>query len=173
MLARGPSDMTIRISDEGGGVPREFVNKIFDFGFRWASRDLSVASCSAAPAALATRRIGSTTSSTRQGWEWWSCRCLLRGGLIVVGLAQVDRAVLETSPMAGLGFGLPVSRLYAQVQSWRHPRVADGLQYFGGDVKLYSVEVRRRTGDGKLVCRAIPSWWCRVMDATAMFDWIT
>eukprot|EP00960_Hanusia_phi_P049291 759473-Hanusia_phi.AAC.1 len=30
--------------------------------------------------------------------------------------------------MAGLGFGLPVSRLYAQ--------------YFGGDVKLYSVEVR-------------------------------
>ena len=38
----------------------------------------------------------------------------------------MDPNVLETSPMAGLGFGLPVSRLYAQ--------------YFGGDVCLVSME---------------------------------
>ena len=42
------------------------------------------------------------------------------------GLGQIDRNVLDTSPMAGLGFGLPVSRLYAQ--------------YFGGDVQLVSME---------------------------------
>jgi len=92
LLARGPSDMTIRISDEGGGVPREFVNRIFDFGFSTCKQD-----------------------SNRLDDEFDTA-----------GLGMVDRAVLETSPMAGLGFGLPVSRLYAQ--------------YFGGDVKLYSVE---------------------------------
>ncbi|EKX35983.1 hypothetical protein GUITHDRAFT_155357 [Guillardia theta CCMP2712] len=91
LLARGPSDMTIRISDEGGGVPREFVNKIFDFGFSTCNQE---------------NRLDDEFDTA--------------------GLGMVDRAVLETSPMAGLGFGLPVSRLYAQ--------------YFGGDVKLYSVE---------------------------------
>jgi len=38
----------------------------------------------------------------------------------------VDRNVIDTSPMAGLGFGLPVSRLYAK--------------YFGGDVEIQSME---------------------------------
>lgn len=41
-------------------------------------------------------------------------------------LSLIDRNVVRTSPMAGLGFGLPTSRLYAQ--------------YFGGDVQLSSME---------------------------------
>jgi signal transduction histidine kinase len=41
-------------------------------------------------------------------------------------LSGIDRNVLRTSPMAGLGFGLPMSRLYAQ--------------YFGGDVSFSSME---------------------------------
>mmetsp|Transcript_36542 Transcript_36542/g.83068 ORF Transcript_36542/g.83068 Transcript_36542/m.83068 type:complete len:468 (+) Transcript_36542:3-1406(+) len=91
LFACGPSDLTIRISDTGGGVPREILPRVFDFGF--SSLKVNAAAAQDSP-----------------------------GG----GLGQIDRNVLETSPMAGLGFGLPVSRLYAQ--------------YFGGDVHLVSME---------------------------------
>jgi len=93
LLARGPSDISIRISDQGGGVPRKHLDRIFDFGFSTFEHE---------------------SLSAGDGHEPPS------------PLSGIDANVVRTSPMAGLGFGLPTCRLYAQ--------------YFGGDVWLNSME---------------------------------
>ena len=122
LLTRGPSDITLRISDQGGGVPKQFLNSVFDFGFSTVhgsknshSNDSGVKnhdSTTAPPAgAAAGHGTGGGDDEAKHA---------------ATGLGAMDPNVLETSPMAGLGFGLPVSRLYAQ--------------YFGGDVCLVSME---------------------------------
>jgi pyruvate dehydrogenase kinase 2/3/4 len=80
--SKDSDDVSIRISDLGGGISRHQMPKIFSYLFTTA--DL-------------------TPFSTDSDKDW-------------------DRE----SPMAGLGVGLPLSRLYAK--------------YFGGDLQLASVE---------------------------------
>ncbi|XP_063077725.1 pyruvate dehydrogenase (acetyl-transferring) kinase isozyme 2, mitochondrial [Engraulis encrasicolus] len=76
MVAIGGEDLSIKVSDRGGGVPFRKMEKLFSYMY-------------------------STAPAPQMG--------------------QYDRP-----PLAGFGYGLPISRLYAQ--------------YFQGDLQLYSME---------------------------------
>uniref|UniRef100_A0A1D1YXA2 Protein-serine/threonine kinase n=1 Tax=Anthurium amnicola TaxID=1678845 RepID=A0A1D1YXA2_9ARAE len=80
IVADGIEDVTIKISDEGGGIPRSGLSKIFTYLYSTAKNPLD---------------------------EYYSRE---NGG----------------STMAGYGYGLPISRLYAR--------------YFGGDLQIISME---------------------------------
>ena len=81
-------DVVIKVSDEGGGIPRSNVEKIWSYLFTTAD------------------------PSIQEG---------------MVGVSQneaVDHGI--DSPLAGLGYGLPISRSYCR--------------YFGGDLSIMSME---------------------------------
>ncbi|GJD08596.1 [Pyruvate dehydrogenase (acetyl-transferring)] kinase, mitochondrial [Galdieria sulphuraria] len=93
LLTEGPKQVTIRISDQGGGIALDILSSIFRYGFSTVNR-------------LREEEQG----GGNLGGEW-------------------DRLVQRQSvdgPMAGLGFGLPLSKLYAQ--------------YFGGNLQLVSMD---------------------------------
>ncbi|KAM0748315.1 pyruvate dehydrogenase kinase [Meredithblackwellia eburnea MCA 4105] len=81
IVAEGNEDITIKISDEGGGIPRSAVPLVWTFMYTTANPD---------------------------------------------NLDTALHSLDVRSPMAGLGYGLPIARLYAQ--------------YFGGNLKLIPME---------------------------------
>ncbi|KAI9193115.1 mitochondrial branched-chain alpha-ketoacid dehydrogenase kinase-domain-containing protein [Polychytrium aggregatum] len=81
VVAEGKEDITIKISDEGGGIPRSGMPLIWSYMY--------------------------TTAESPMLQE------------------NYDKSDFK-APMAGFGYGLPLSRLYAR--------------YFGGDLKLISME---------------------------------
>jgi pyruvate dehydrogenase kinase 2/3/4 len=82
IVAEGREDITIKISDEGGGIPRSAIPLVWTYMYTTVDQTPSL-------------EPGSNTSDFK-------------------------------APMAGFGYGLPISRLYAR--------------YFGGDLKLISME---------------------------------
>ncbi|KAL2470211.1 [Pyruvate dehydrogenase (acetyl-transferring)] kinase [Abeliophyllum distichum] len=81
IVADGLEDVTIKVSDEGGGIPRSGLPKIFTYLYSTAKNPLDEHS-------------------------------------------DIDLGTVTT--MAGYGYGLPISRLYAR--------------YFGGDLQIISME---------------------------------
>ncbi|KAI9312254.1 mitochondrial pyruvate dehydrogenase [Dichotomocladium elegans] len=81
VIAHGKEDITIKISDEGGGIPRSGIPLVWTYMY---------------------------TTAEPQELE-----------------PEYSRSDFR-APMAGFGYGLPLSRLYAR--------------YFGGDLKLISME---------------------------------
>ncbi|KAI8981495.1 hypothetical protein BDB01DRAFT_794315 [Pilobolus umbonatus] len=81
VIAHGREDITIKISDEGGGLPRSGIPVIWTYMY---------------------------TTAKAQELE-----------------PEYNKSEFK-APMAGFGYGLPISRLYAR--------------YFGGDLKLISME---------------------------------
>lgn len=79
--------MVIKVSDEGGGIQRSNMKKIWSYLF--------------------------TTADPK-----------IQEGMMTFN-DEVDHSV--DSPLAGLGYGLPISRSYAR--------------YFGGDLSIMSMEV--------------------------------
>ncbi|XP_072541950.1 pyruvate dehydrogenase (acetyl-transferring) kinase isozyme 1, mitochondrial isoform X1 [Salminus brasiliensis] len=75
-IALGNEDLTVKVSDRGGGVPLRKIDRLFTYTYSTAPRP------------------------------------------------QMDSA--RAAPLAGYGYGLPISKLYAR--------------YFQGDLKLYSLE---------------------------------
>ncbi|KAI9817055.1 MAG: hypothetical protein M1832_004773 [Thelocarpon impressellum] len=82
VVAEGKEDITIKISDEGGGIPRSTIPLVWTYMY--------------------------TTVETTPNLD-----------------PDFDKSDFK-APMAGFGYGLPISRLYAR--------------YFGGDLKLISME---------------------------------
>ncbi len=82
IIAEGKEDITIKISDEGGGIPRSAIPLVWTYMY--------------------------TTVETTPSLD-----------------PDFDKSDFK-APMAGFGYGLPISRLYAR--------------YFGGDLKLISME---------------------------------
>jgi len=81
IVVEGKEDITIKISDEGGGIPRSAIPLIWTYMY--------------------------TTMESK-------------------GIDQDFQASDFQAPMAGFGYGLPLSRLYAR--------------YFGGDLRLISMD---------------------------------
>ncbi|GAA0146384.1 non-receptor serine/threonine protein kinase [Lithospermum erythrorhizon] len=81
IVADGLEDVTIKVSDEGGGIPRSGLNKIFTYLYSTAKDPLD---------------------------------------------EQSDTPTDNIATMAGYGYGLPISRMYAR--------------YFGGDLQIISME---------------------------------
>merc|ERR1712227_1087227 len=82
-IVRSSHDITIKISDQGGGISRSVADNVFLYLYTSATR-----------VKLSGGDMGGTTSIS--------------------------------TPMHGLGYGLPLSRLYAR--------------YFGGDIKIASCD---------------------------------
>lgn len=82
IIAEGKEDITIKISDEGGGIPRSSIPLVWTYMY--------------------------TTVETTPNLD-----------------PDFNKSDFK-APMAGFGYGLPISRLYAR--------------YFGGDLKLISME---------------------------------
>jgi pyruvate dehydrogenase kinase 2/3/4 len=82
VISKGHEDVTIKISDEGGGIPRSGISRIWTYQYTTAARQ------SISPSSIYYNDFH--------------------------------------APMAGLGYGLPLSRLYAR--------------YFGGDLQIISME---------------------------------
>ena len=82
IIAEGREDITIKISDEGGGIPRSAIPLVWTYMY--------------------------TTVETTPNLD-----------------PDFNKSDFK-APMAGFGYGLPISRLYAR--------------YFGGDLKLISME---------------------------------
>ncbi|KAF3765846.1 hypothetical protein M406DRAFT_38827 [Cryphonectria parasitica EP155] len=82
IVAEGKEDITIKISDEGGGIPRSAIPLVWTYMYTTVDRTPSLD-------------------------------------------PDFDKSDFK-APMAGFGYGLPISRLYAR--------------YFGGDLKLISME---------------------------------
>mmetsp|Transcript_6666 Transcript_6666/g.13877 ORF Transcript_6666/g.13877 Transcript_6666/m.13877 type:complete len:470 (-) Transcript_6666:308-1717(-) len=79
-------DVVVKVSDEGGGIPRSYMDRIWSYLFTTAD-----------PA--------------------------VQEGMVAFG-EDADHSI--DSPLAGLGYGLPISRAYAR--------------YFGGEVSIMSME---------------------------------
>lgn len=82
IIAEGKEDITIKVSDEGGGIPRSAIPLVWTYMY--------------------------TTVETTPNLD-----------------PDFNKSDFK-APMAGFGYGLPISRLYAR--------------YFGGDLKLISME---------------------------------
>lgn len=82
VVGDGTEDITIRISDQGGGIPRSVQEKVWLYNYTTVKEP---------------PKIGPEFSQPMMG-----------------------------APMAGFGYGLPITRLYAK--------------YFGGDIVLQSIE---------------------------------
>ncbi|KAI5862379.1 mitochondrial branched-chain alpha-ketoacid dehydrogenase kinase-domain-containing protein [Durotheca rogersii] len=82
IVAEGREDITIKVSDEGGGIPRSAIPLVWTYMYTTVDRTPNLD-------------------------------------------PDFDKSDFK-APMAGFGYGLPISRLYAR--------------YFGGDLKLISME---------------------------------
>lgn len=103
VVVEGNEDITIKISDEGGGIPRSAVPWVWTY--MYTTMDVE-----------ASGKGGSWSGGSVQGSSVGS-----------VALENLKKGANDfAAPMAGFGYGLPLSRLYAR--------------YFGGDLHLISME---------------------------------
>jgi [3-methyl-2-oxobutanoate dehydrogenase (acetyl-transferring)] kinase len=91
MICGSPQGVTIKISDQGGGITEDKLSKVFEYGYTSVSDMLQANQCNE------TNALG----------------------------IMLQQKGDSSQVMAGLGFGLPMSRLYAR--------------FFGGDLKLMSI----------------------------------
>ncbi|PNW81573.1 hypothetical protein CHLRE_06g252300v5 [Chlamydomonas reinhardtii] len=143
--------LTVRITDQGGGIAEEFIDKVWSYGFTTIGRSAAAsthssssstsgsggkdgvgpdvveglgsgmvqqvaagAGGSGSAATASSGGGGSSTGGRRQQQPGGGLQVLMRGP---GGHSRYQ--------MAGLGFGLPLSRLYAR--------------YFGGDLRLQTI----------------------------------
>nr|AAV41811.1 pyruvate dehydrogenase kinase-like protein [Chlamydomonas incerta] len=143
--------LTIRISDQGGGVAEELIDKVWSYGFTTIGRNAQAPSGGSSSSSSSSNGAGkdgmgpdvveglgsgmvqqmaagagasgSAAAATSTGRGGSGGRRQQPGG----GLQVLMRGPGGHSryQMAGLGFGLPLSRLYAR--------------YFGGDLRLQTI----------------------------------
>ncbi|KIM21857.1 hypothetical protein M408DRAFT_333228 [Serendipita vermifera MAFF 305830] len=105
VVVEGREDITIKISDEGGGIPRSAIPLVWTY--MYTTMDVEARGKGGSVKGAGSMRGGS-----------------MSGGNALENLQ--NGANDFAAPMAGFGYGLPLSRLYAR--------------YFGGDLRLISME---------------------------------
>ncbi|KAF9204144.1 hypothetical protein BGZ59_001249 [Podila verticillata] len=103
-IAQGEREITIRIRDQGGGISREDFDVIFDYSFTTVKNENDTAS-------LEQEDVSGDGQA---------------GDSIFKGVSRLAMQAGLGGPIAGLGFGLPLTRIYAQ--------------YFEGDMHLISLQ---------------------------------
>ncbi|KAF9925852.1 hypothetical protein FBU30_004440 [Linnemannia zychae] len=119
VLVDGGEDVTIKISDEGGGMALSDMDKIWSYVHSWDSSSLRQSSKNVAAkqqelSKTATRPHSSRTISSN-----------VDSMTVMGGLASEAKDYLDL-PLNASGHGLPLARLIAR--------------YFGGDLSLISME---------------------------------
>ncbi|KAF9358758.1 hypothetical protein BGX26_000970 [Mortierella sp. AD094] len=99
-IAQGDHEVTIRIRDHGGGISREHFDSVFDYSFTTVKNE---------------NESDAGGSDSPYGVD-----------SIFKGVSRLAMQAGLGGPIAGLGFGLPLTRIYAQ--------------YFGGDMQLVSLQ---------------------------------
>jgi len=129
-ICGGEDDVTIRVSDQGGGIPKDDVSRVFEYGFTTiddysggggggGGQQLSSTTLYPPSEGLGDVGIINNNNSSRS-----STVSAAFNAAEVLGMAATGGGHSRFK-MAGLGFGLPLSRLYAR--------------YFGGDLTLFSL----------------------------------
>lgn len=108
-ICGGGDDVCIRVSDQGGGIPVDHVSRVFEFGFTTIEQSSTLEQPNEGNR---TEGLGLDNRPHSTIGQAFNAAELVAGG---GGRFR----------MAGLGFGLPLSRLYAR--------------YFGGDLTLVSL----------------------------------
>ncbi|KAF9429243.1 hypothetical protein BGZ76_001603 [Entomortierella beljakovae] len=101
-IAQGHHEVTIRIRDHGGGIPREHLESVFEYSFTTVKNE------------------NEDSGDAGSGNSPYGVDSIFKG---------VSRLAMQAGlggPIAGLGFGLPLARIYAQ--------------YFGGSMELVSLQ---------------------------------
>ncbi|KAG0036840.1 26S proteasome regulatory subunit 7 [Podila clonocystis] len=101
-IAQGEREITIRIRDQGGGISREDFDAIFDYSFTTVKKENE-------------SLLHEDAGGDGQGVD-----------NIFKGVSRLAMQAGLGGPIAGLGFGLPLTRIYAQ--------------YFGGNMHLISLQ---------------------------------
>lgn len=113
-LCGGETDVTIRLSDQGGGIADSDVDAVWQFGFTTTTNG--------------RRRSGERSSEEAGGLlgEGLGLDTAPPGASFGAAWAAMEQhSGMGRYRIAGLGFGLPLSRLYAR--------------YFGGDLRLVNM----------------------------------
>jgi [3-methyl-2-oxobutanoate dehydrogenase (acetyl-transferring)] kinase len=114
-LCGGETDVTIRLSDQGGGIAESDVDAVWQFGFTTTTTH-------------GRRRSGDRSSDEAGGLlgEGLGLDTAPPGASFGAAWAAMEQHTgMGRYRIAGLGFGLPLSRLYAR--------------YFGGDLHLVNM----------------------------------
>ncbi|KLO17175.1 alpha-ketoacid dehydrogenase kinase [Schizopora paradoxa] len=112
-----PSYMSIRVRDEGGGVSPHNMARVFSYAFSTAKRSAQHADEDAGGGPYAAQQIGGNAATMEVGAKG-------DAGLFSEMTGKGIQAGVGT--LAGLGYGLPMSRLYAR--------------YLGGSLDLFSLD---------------------------------
>ncbi|KAF9134977.1 hypothetical protein BG015_003336 [Linnemannia schmuckeri] len=115
-IAQSEHEITIRIRDQGGGVSKEDLEHIFDYSFTTVKDEDESSSPSSSAAADGGGGLLDGGSSGNESES------------IFKGVSRLAMQAGLGGPIAGLGFGLPLTRIYAQ--------------YFGGRMHLVSLQGR-------------------------------
>jgi signal transduction histidine kinase len=127
--------LTVRISDQGGGIPEDILSKVWAYGF--TTSDL----CPIGPSGGVESNGGSGGGGGSNGGGGGGDGSGGEGGEggeggmgIGVNLAAASEAPRQRYKLAGLGFGLPLSRLYARY--WGGDLTIQNMPGFGVDAYL-------------------------------------
>lgn len=130
-VCSGDTHLSVRISDQGGGIPSDVLDKAWSYGFTTSSTGMSGADNNGSQQHLHDAPYSSSGSngSSTSGSDLQAAAAdgQLQQTQADFGalLADVSDAPRRRYSLAGLGFGLPLSRLHAR--------------YFGGDLKLVNL----------------------------------
>ena len=124
-----PSFLSLRIRDQGGGVSRENMRRIFSYAFTTAEATLPDDG-GAEGGPYAAQYIGG--SAVVDG----------KGGSNI--FAEITRKGIQTGlgTFYGLGYGLPMSGLYARCDrsSRKQQNIHITLRYFGGSLQFLTMD---------------------------------
>lgn len=147
-----PSFMTLRIRDEGGGVSQSNMAQIFSYSFTTAGRN--------------NRNNNFDDDEDLEGGPYSAqhiggAAAISGGNGSVFGEIAGRGVQTGMGTIAGLGYGLPMSRLYAKYvyvyETSNEVQCSPPRRYFGGSLDFLSLD-----GWGKSFQTAVARWWSHV-----------